>query len=63
MRGEIVGERGDGFGIPSFGGKQHPRPIDIDKQRYVVMAAPCGDFVDGNLDDIRVSLCARPWAT
>ena len=52
MRGEIVGERGDGVGIPAFGGEQHPCLIDIDKQRDVVVTAPGGGLVDGNLGDI-----------
>ena len=52
MRGEIVGECGDGVGIPAFGGEQHPCLIDIDKQRDVVVTAPGGGLVDGDLGDI-----------
>ena len=53
MRGEVVGERGDGVGIAALSGEQHPRLIDIDKQRDVVVAAPSGGLVDGNLSDVR----------
>jgi hypothetical protein len=49
MGGEIIGERGDGVGVPALGGEQHPRPVDIDEQRDVVVAA----LVDGDPDDVR----------
>jgi hypothetical protein len=59
VRGEILGERGDGFGGAALGGEQHPCLVDIDEQRDVVVAAPRGGLIDGDVGHLR-GVHARP---
>jgi hypothetical protein len=46
---QIIAKGRDGLGILALGGEQHPGLVDIDKQRDVVVAAPGGGLVDGEL--------------
>ena len=48
MPGRVIGERGDGLGAPALGRERRLGPVDIDKQRDVVVTALGGGFVDGN---------------
>ena len=48
MRGQVIGEGGDGAGILALGGEQHAGLVDIDEQRDVVVAAPGGGLIDGD---------------
>ena len=53
VRGQIFGEGRHGLGVLALGGEQHPGLVDVDEQRDVVVAAPRGGLVDGDLGDAR----------
>jgi hypothetical protein len=63
VRGEGVGERGNGCGVAALGGQQYPGLVDVDKQRDVVVAASGCGLVDRNAGDGAMSARARPWST
>ena len=62
MPGRVIGERGDGLGAPALGRERRLGPVDIDKQRDVVVTALGGGFVDGGAA-AEASVCAGAWST
>jgi hypothetical protein len=63
MHRQIVRARGDGFAIAAFGGEQHPRLVDVGKQRDAVVAAPGGGLVDSDPGHLAAPMTRHPRST
>jgi hypothetical protein len=57
--GKVIGKSSDGVCILALCGEQHAGLVDIDKQRDVVVAAPRGGLVDGDVGHV-CGVHARP---